>query len=139
MRAVQNGPNVTATTVIRNMADVEDERVQIDHTLKGSVDRLVRSKRDVICSKVLGEVKVGGNLHVKKLRRYCEERRYDNSWKAHNRREKHIDPHELLTSSMQWQPEIHYGMTTTHNIMNIWRAINAGEITILYRGYVQRM
>ena len=28
---------------------------------------------------------------------------------------------------MQWQLEIHYGMTTAHNIMNIGRAINAGE------------
>ena len=91
-----------------------DERLQIDHSLKGSVDRLVRNERDAVCSKVLGGVKVGGNAHdeVRKLKRYCEERRVDNAVKAHNGREKHIDPHELLISSMQWQPEIHYGMTT---------------------------
>ena len=35
---------------------------------------------------------------------------------------------------MQWQPEIHYGMTTTHNIMNFGRAINAGEITLYTDG-----
>ena len=35
---------------------------------------------------------------------------------------------------MQWQPEIHYGMTTAHNIMNIGRAINAGEITFYTDG-----
>ena len=54
VRAVQNDPNVTTTTVIRNMANVQDERVQIDHSLKGLVDRLVRNERDVVCSKVLG-------------------------------------------------------------------------------------
>ena len=76
-------------------------------------------------------MKVSGNAQdeVKKLKRHCEERRFDNTVKAHNRREKHIKPHEMLISSMQWQPEIHYGMTTVNDIMNIGRAINAGEIT----------
>ena len=46
-----------------------------------------------------------------------------------NTGKKHIDPHELLISSMQWQPEIHYGMTMAHNILNICRARNAGDIT----------
>ena len=82
----------------------------------------------MVCSKVLGGVKVGGYVQeeVKKLRRYCEERWFDDEVKAHNRREKHIGPHELLISSMQWQPAIHYGMTTAHDIMNIGSAVNAG-------------
>ena len=44
IRAVQNDPNCTGNTVIRNMRNVADERVQIGHGLKESVDRLVRSK-----------------------------------------------------------------------------------------------
>ena len=35
---------------------------------------------------------------------------------------------------MQWQPGIHYGMTTAHTILNIGRAINAGEITFYTDG-----
>ena len=53
-RAVQNDLNVTAAKVIRNMSNVGDERLKIDHSLKGSVDRLVRNERDMVCSKVLG-------------------------------------------------------------------------------------
>ena len=77
---------------------------------------------------------VSGNVHneVRKSKHYCDERRFDNAVKEHNRREKHINPHELLISSMQWKPEIHYGMTTANNIMNIGRAINAGEVTKLH-------
>jgi len=44
IRAVQNDPNCTGNTVIRNMRNFADERVQIDHGLKDSVERLVRSK-----------------------------------------------------------------------------------------------
>ena len=56
----------------------------------------------MVLSKNLGGVKVTGNVHneVKKLRRNCEERRFDNAVKAHNRSEKHIDPHQMLISSM---------------------------------------
>ena len=54
--------------------------------------------------------------------------------KAHNKGHKHIDPHELLISSMQLKPEIHYGMTTAHNILNIGRAINAVDITFYTDG-----
>ena len=83
---------------------MNDERDQIDHALKGSLDRLVRHERDAVFTKVLGGVKVGGPSceEVKKLRKYCEERRFDNAVKAHNMGNKHIDPHELLISSMQW-------------------------------------
>ena len=42
VRAVQNDLNATAATVLLNMANVADAQVQIDHSLKGSVDRLVR-------------------------------------------------------------------------------------------------
>ena len=41
IRAVQNDPNCTGNTVIRNMQNVEDERVQIHHSLKDSVEILV--------------------------------------------------------------------------------------------------
>ena len=69
VRAVRNDPNVTATIAIRNMANVGDERVQIDHSLKGSVDLLVKNERDAVCSKVPCVVTVGGSIHeeVKKL------------------------------------------------------------------------
>ena len=63
VRAVQNDPNYTGTMVIRIMTNVEDERVQIDHSLKGLVDRLVRCEWDAVFSKVLGGVKVSGNVH----------------------------------------------------------------------------
>ena len=88
----------------------------------------MRSKRDTVLSKGLGGVNVGGNEQeeVKKLRRYCEARRFVNAVSAHSWREKHVDPHEMLISSMQWNPNIHYGMTTAHDILNIRRAINAG-------------
>ena len=69
MRAVQNDPNCTGNTVIRNLGNVADERVQIDHGLMDSIDRLVRNERDSILSRKLGGVKVGGNQHdeVQKL------------------------------------------------------------------------
>ena len=55
IRAVQNDPNCTGNKVIRNMGNVADERVQIDHSLKDSVDRLVRSERDSVLSRNLEE------------------------------------------------------------------------------------
>ena len=61
IRAVQNDPNYTGNTVIRNMRNVADERVQIDHCLKDSVERLVRSERDSVLSRNLGGVNVVGN------------------------------------------------------------------------------
>ena len=62
--------------MIRNMVNIEDERVQIDHTLKDSVDWLVRAERDSVLSKNLGGVQVTGNRHdeVEKLRGFCKER-----------------------------------------------------------------
>ena len=45
-----------------------------------------------------------------------------------------MEAHEILISSMQWQPEIYYGMTTVNDIMNIERAVNAGEITFYIDG-----
>ena len=73
MRAVLNDPNCTGNTVIRNVVNVADERVQIDHSLKDSVERLVRSERDSVLSRNLGGVKVAGNRNdeVKKLRKLC--------------------------------------------------------------------
>ena len=43
-RAVQNDPNCTGSTVLRNMANIPDDVIYIDHGLKDSVDRLVSSK-----------------------------------------------------------------------------------------------
>ena len=63
------------------------------------------------------------------MNQYCEDGRFDKAVISHNRREKHIDEHKMLISSMQWHPIIHYGMTTAHNILNIRRAMNAGECT----------
>ena len=63
VRAVQNDPNCMGTTVIRNMVNVEDEQAQIDHSLKDSVNRLIRIERDTVLSKNLGGVKVSGNVH----------------------------------------------------------------------------
>ena len=56
------------------MGNIADEWIQIDHSLKDSVDRLVRVERDAVLLKNLGGVKVGGNQHdvVQKLRRFCE-------------------------------------------------------------------
>ena len=70
---VQNDPDCTGSMVIRNMVNVKDDRVQIDHILKDSVDRLIRVERDAVLSKNLGGVQVIGNQHdeVKKLRGYC--------------------------------------------------------------------
>ena len=45
VRAVQNDPNCTGNTVIRNMGNIVDELIQIDYKLKDSVDRLVRAER----------------------------------------------------------------------------------------------
>ena len=61
VRAVQNDPNCTGNTVIRNMVNIADERVQIDHGLKDSVDRLVGAERDLVLSRNLGGMKVAGN------------------------------------------------------------------------------
>jgi len=54
---------------------------------------------------------------------------FDKAVIAHNNREKHINLHAMLISSMIWHPVIHYGMVTAHYILNIGRAINAGECT----------
>ena len=54
IRAVQNDPNCTGNTVTRNMGNVTDERVQIDYSLKDSVDRLVRSERGSVLSRNRG-------------------------------------------------------------------------------------
>ena len=43
-----------------DMVNVEDERIQIDHSLNDSVDRLIRTERDTLLSKNLGGVKVSG-------------------------------------------------------------------------------
>ena len=108
MRAVQNDPNCTGNMVIRNMGNVADERVQIDHGLKDSVDRLVRSKRGSVLSRNLGGMKVARNLNdkVQKLRKVCEDRRFDIALKRHNAREEHIQAHTMLIMSMQWAPDI---------------------------------
>ena len=63
IRTVQNNPNATGSIVIQNMANVEDQQAQINHSLKGSVDRLVRSKRDAVLLKGLRGVKVAGKDH----------------------------------------------------------------------------
>ena len=74
-RAVQNVRKCTGNTVIRciirNMVNNADEWVQIDHSLKDSVDRLVRAKRDLVLSKNLGGMKVAGNRNdeVQKMRK----------------------------------------------------------------------
>ena len=104
--------------------------------MKDSVDRLVRNERVSVLSRHLGRVKVGGNQHdeVQKLRKVCEDRRFDIALKRHNAREEHIQAHTMLITSMQWAPDIHYGMTTVNDIMNIGRAINAGEITFYTDG-----
>ena len=47
--------------MIRNMGNIPDDRIQIDHSLKDSVDRLVRAERDVVLSKHLGGMNVAGN------------------------------------------------------------------------------
>ena len=115
------------------MGNIADERIQIDHSLKDSIDRLVRAERNVVLSRNLGGMKVGGNKHdeVQKLRKYCEERRFNMAIKRHNSNVEveHIKGDTMLITSMQWHPEIHYGMTTVNDVMNIGRAINAGEIT----------
>ena len=136
IRAVQNDPNYTGNTVIRNMRNVADERVQIDHSLKDSVDSLIRSERDLVLSRNLGGVKVAGNLNdeVQKLKKLCADRRFDLALKRHNAREEHIQLHQMLITSMQWAPDIHYGMTTVNDIMNVGRAINAGEVTLYTDG-----
>ena len=71
VRDVQNDPNATGAMVIRNITNVGDEQVQINHALKGSVNWLMRHERDAVFTKVLGGVKVGGPSC--ELRKYCEE------------------------------------------------------------------
>ena len=135
VRAVQNDPYCTGTSVMRNIANIPDELIHIDHNLKDSVDRLVRAERDVVLSRNLGGVRVSGNKHdeVYRLRKYCEERRSDMAIKRHNSNveEEHIKGDTMLITSMQWHLENHYGMTTVNDIMNIGRAINAEEITFI--------
>ena len=118
---------------MRNLANTPDDVVYIDHGLKDSVDRLVRVNRDVVLSRNLGGMRVGGNKHdeVHKLKKYCEERRFDMAIKRHNNniQEDHIRGDTMLITSMPWHPDIHYGMTTVNDIMNVGRAINAGTIT----------
>ena len=137
-RAVQNDPNCTGSTVLRNLANIPDDVIYIDHGLKDSVDRLVRAERDVVLSRNLGGMRVGGNKHdeVQKLKKYCEERRFDMAIKRHNNniQQDDIKGDTMLITSMQWHPDIHYGMTTVNDIMNIGRAINAGAITFYTDG-----
>ena len=104
VRAVQNDPNCTGKTVIRNMANIANERVQIDHRLKDSVDRLVRAERDSVLSKNLGGMKVAGNRNdeVQKLRKLCGDARFDIALKRHNSGESHIQANTILITSMQW-------------------------------------
>ena len=47
--------------------------------------------------------------------------------KRHNNniQENHIQGDTMLITSMQWHPDIHYGMAMVNDIMNIGRAINA--------------
>ena len=75
---MQNDPNCTGTTVMRNLDNIPVDVVYIDHGLKDSFDRLVRVNRDVVLSRNLGGMRVGGNKHdeVHKLKKYCEERRW---------------------------------------------------------------
>ena len=77
-RAVQNDPNCTGSTVMRNIANIPDELIHIDHNLKDSVDRLERAERDVVLSRNLGGVRVSGNKHDEgyRLIKYGEDRRY---------------------------------------------------------------
>ena len=114
---------------MRNLANIPDDVICIDHGLKESVDRLVRVERDVVLSRKLGGMRVGGNKHdeVHKLKKYCEERRFNMAIKRHNNNihENHIKGDIMLITSMQWHLDIHYGMTTVNDIMNIGRAINA--------------
>ena len=109
------------------MTNVEDKHVQIDHSLKVSVDRLVRNEWNSSLLKNLGGVKVSVNTQeeVKKLRLYCEERRFDNAVKAHNRGEKHIDLHQMYIQACSGNSQHIKRVTTAHDIMNIGRAINA--------------
>ena len=115
VRAVQNDSNCTGTSVMRNIANIPDDLIHIDHSLKYSVDRHVSAERDVVLSRNLGGVRVGGNKHdeVQKLRKYCEERRFDIAIKRHNSNveEDHIKGDTMLITSMPWNPEIHHGMT----------------------------
>ena len=66
-------------------------------------------------------MKVAGNRNdeAQKLRKVCEDRRFDLALKRHNAREEHIQAHTMLITSMQWQIDIHYGMMTVNDIMNI--------------------
>ena len=56
--------------------------------------------------------------------------------KRHNASEEHmIQQHQMLITSMQWTPDIHYGMTMVNDILNVGgRAINAGEVTFYTDG-----
>ena len=93
-RAVQNNPNSTGTMVMRNLVNIPEDVIYIDPGLKESVDRFVRAERDVVLSRNLGGMSVAGNTHneVQKLKKYCEERRFDLAIKRHNNniQENHI-------------------------------------------------
>ena len=62
-RAVQNNPNCTGSMVMRNLVSIPDDVIYIDPGLKESVDRFVRAERDVVLSRNLGGMSVGGNKH----------------------------------------------------------------------------
>ena len=51
-----------------------------------------------------------------------------------NSQEDHIKGDTMFITSMQWHPDIHNGMTTVNDIMNIRRAINARAITFYTDG-----
>ena len=93
------------------LGNIADERVQIDHILKDSVDRLVRAERDSVLSKNLGGIKVAGkrNDEIQKLRKICEERWFDVALTRHNLGEAHMHANTMLITSMQWHPDNHYG------------------------------
>ena len=69
--------------------------------MKDSVYRLVRAERNEVLSRNLGGMKVVGNLNdeVQKLRKVCEDRRFDIALKRHNAREEHIQAHTMLITA----------------------------------------
>ena len=86
VRAVENDPNVTGSKVIWNLVNSSEEGCEIQARLKGSVDRLVRSQRDVVLSMVLDGISVSGpeEEELRKIRQVCEGHRFDKAITAHN-------------------------------------------------------
>jgi len=132
IRSVETDPNTTGSKLIRNLSNVADSELHIDHKLLVSVDRLVRTKRDEVLSKALGGVEVSGRSEDDegKIKAMADLNRFDTAVKAHNANSSsnHFDVHEVLFTSFQFKDVLHYGLTTGHNIMNVARAINAGTL-----------